>query len=185
MPTLSKCTYIWISHLLMPQCVGDAFVWVHHTVHQMFRWDSYANSRPTSVNYNRKWMDYVPNVYGPKKNRWKSRRGISMSWILYCLVECGLEFANATYKVCMLFNESNVPFDSDWMLLSYNDNKLRLVRSLNESLRIHEISLAFNSNNCNDDSPRKTFVGRFLILLPYNTLRYNESGRFEQTNKIG
>lgn len=75
-----------------------------------------------------------------------------------------------TYSVCMLFIESNVPFASDWILLSYNDNKFRLVKSLNESLRMHEISFAFNSSNCKDVNPRNTFVGRFFILLPYKTL---------------
>lgn len=80
-------------------------------------------------------------------------------------------YDDTTYSVCMLFKDSNVPFDNDWMLLSYNDNKLKLVRSLNASLRMQEISFAFNSNNCNDDKPRKTFVGRFFILLPYKTLR--------------
>lgn len=94
--------------------------------------------------------------------------------------------SNNTYKVCILFNESNVPFDSDWMLLSYNDNRLRLVRSLNESLRIHEISFAFSNNNCNDDSPRKTFVGRFFILLPYKTLNkltFEENMRYKRLSR--
>lgn len=76
-----------------------------------------------------------------------------------------------TYSVCMLFIESNVPFASDWILLSYNDNKLKLVKSLNESFRMHEISFAFSNSNCNDVNPRNTFVGRFFILLPYKTLQ--------------
>lgn len=75
-----------------------------------------------------------------------------------------------TYSVWMLFIESNVPFASDWMLLSYNDNKLKLVKSRNESFRMHDISLAFSNNNCNDVNPRNTFAGKSLILLPYKTL---------------
>lgn len=75
-----------------------------------------------------------------------------------------------TYSVWMLFIESNVPFANDWILLSYNDNKLKLLKSRNESFRMHEISLAFSSNNCNDVNPRNTFAGKSLILLPYKTL---------------
>lgn len=75
----------------------------------------------------------------------------------------------------MLFIESNVPFASDWILLSYNDNKLKLVKSLNESLRMHEISFALSNSNCNDVNPRNTFVGRFFILLPYKTLLVGEA----------
>lgn len=70
----------------------------------------------------------------------------------------------------MLFIASKVPLASDWMLLSYSDSKLRLCRSLNESLRMHEISFAFKSSSCNEVRPRKTLAGRSLILLPYNTL---------------
>lgn len=71
-----------------------------------------------------------------------------------------------TYSVWMLFIESNVPFASDSILLSYNDNRLKLFKSLNVSFRMHDISLAFNNSSCNDVNPRNTFVGRFFILLP-------------------
>lgn len=71
----------------------------------------------------------------------------------------------------MLFIASNVPLASDWMLLSYSDNKLRLCKSLNESLRMHDISFAFKSKSCSDVRPRKTLAGRSLILLPYKTLK--------------
>lgn len=84
-----------------------------------------------------------------------------------------------TYKVWMLFIDSNVPFASDWILLSYNDNKLKLVRSLNESFRIHEISFAFSNSNCSDVNPRNTFVGKFLILLPYKTLFWKRKKKID------
>lgn len=35
---------------------------------------------------------------------------------------------------------------------------------------MHEISLAFSSNNWSDVNPRNTFAGKSLILLPYKTL---------------
>lgn len=56
------------------------------------------------------------------------------------------------------------------MLLSYNDNKLKLFKSLNESFLMQEISLAFNNNNCSDVSPLNTPAGSSFILLPYNTI---------------
>lgn len=79
-----------------------------------------------------------------------------------------------TYNVCMRFMASKVPFSSEWMLLSYSDNKLRLCKSRNESFRMHEISLAFSSSNCSDVKPRNTLAGNSLILLPYNTLVVDE-----------
>lgn len=90
-----------------------------------------------------------------------------------------------TYSVWMLFIESNVPFANVWILLSYSDNKLKLVKSLNESFRIHEISFAFNSSNCNDVNPRNTFVGRFFILLPYKTLFHIEKVFFHYPCAFG
>lgn len=100
----------------------------------------------------------------------------SIFYILYFInVNVCLYF---TYNVCILFIESNVPFANVWILLSYNDNKLKLVKSLNESFRMHEISFAFNNSNCNEDNPRNTFVGKFFILLPYSTLKINvEKGK--------
>lgn len=75
-----------------------------------------------------------------------------------------------TYSVCILFIESKVPFAKDCILLSYNDNKLKLARSLNESFRMQDISFAFNNSNCKDVSPRNTCAGKSFILLPYKTL---------------
>lgn len=90
-----------------------------------------------------------------------------------------------TYSVWMLFIASKVPLANDWMLLSYSDNRLRLCRSLNESLRMHEISLAFNSNSCSEVSPRKTLAGRSLILFPYNTLDKKKTFLVQETRDSG
>lgn len=60
------------------------------------------------------------------------------------------------------------------MLLSYNDNKLKLLKSLNESFLIQEISFAFSNNNCNDVSPLNTPAGSSLILFPYKTIDVND-----------
>lgn len=71
-----------------------------------------------------------------------------------------------TYSVWILFIESNVPFARDCMLLSYRDKRLKLCKSLNVSFLIHEISFAFNNNNCRDVNPLKTPAGKSFILLP-------------------
>lgn len=67
---------------------------------------------------------------------------------------------------------SKVPLANDCILLSYNESKLKLCKSRNASLRMQEISLAFNKSNCNEVRPLKTPEGKSLILLPYKTLRY-------------
>lgn len=45
----------------------------------------------------------------------------------------------------MLRKLAKVPLANERILLSYRDNKVRLVKSLNRSVRMHDISLAFSN----------------------------------------
>lgn len=54
-------------------------------------------------------------------------------------------FINNTNNVLMLRRLAKVPLANERILLSYRDNKVRLVKSLNRSVRMHDISLAFSN----------------------------------------
>lgn len=45
----------------------------------------------------------------------------------------------------MLRKLAKVPLAKERILLSYRDSKVRLVKSLNRSVRMHDISLAFSN----------------------------------------
>lgn len=45
----------------------------------------------------------------------------------------------------MLRRLAKVPLANERILLSYKDSKVRLVKSLNRSVRMHDISLAFSN----------------------------------------
>lgn len=76
-----------------------------------------------------------------------------------------------SYKVLMFSNGSSVPLYIVLILLSYKDSKFKFCKSLKVSLRMQEISFAFNNNNCSDVNPLKMFTGNSFILLPYKTLK--------------
>lgn len=52
---------------------------------------------------------------------------------------------NNTNSVLMLRKLAKVPLANERILLSYRDSKVRLVKSLNRSVRMHDISLAFSN----------------------------------------
>lgn len=50
-----------------------------------------------------------------------------------------------TYRVLMFLRLAKVPLPKDLMLLSYRDKSVRLERSRNKSVRMHDISFAFSN----------------------------------------
>lgn len=164
------------SHMFCAIAIFNSMHFFYCFFEMIFRFTSFFDCCRSSV----VWMSSIAVV-----SRWQHSvhdsydvfSSVSISYVILALN------IDNTYSVWMLFIESNVPFASDWMLLSYNDNKLKLVKSRNESFRMHDISLAFSNNNCNDVNPRNTFAGKSLILLPYRTLFAKISK--EETEMVG